>query len=174
MNAITGTVLGIMFATGSSACIAQDPVIPFGRIEHQAQLYARVDAPATEAAINHEAGTSSEPFSSSGFVLAPPMAPKPSRTLSPGFFVLNGLHLGVAILDIEMTQHCIADHHCREGNPLMPSSQAGQLGVVFALVGSGTFASYKLKKDERKLWILSPIIGIAAHTLGVATGIAHY
>jgi hypothetical protein len=56
----------------------------------------------------------------------------------------------------------------------MPSSQAGQLGVVFALVGSGTFASYKLKKDERKLWILSPIIGIAAHTLGVATGIAHY
>ncbi len=174
MNAITGTVLGIMFAAGSSVCIAQSTAIPFGRIEQQAQLYARVEAPPTGAAVNYEGGESSESSSSSGFVLPPSWAPKPARTLSPGFFVLNGLHLGVAILDIEMTQHCIADQHCREGNPLMPPSQAGRLGVTFAFVSFGTFASYKAKKNESKLWILSPIVGIATHTLGVATGIAHY
>jgi hypothetical protein len=80
----------------------------------------------------------------------------------------------MAVLDVELTQHCIANHHCVEGNPLMPSSHAGQLGINFALVGYGAFVSYKLKKQDRKLWVLSPTAGIAAHTLGVATGIAHW
>ena len=55
----------------------------------------------------------------------------------------------------------------------MPSSHAGQLGINFALVGYGAFVSYKLKKQERKLWVLSPTVGIVAHTVGVATGIAN-
>jgi hypothetical protein len=79
----------------------------------------------------------------------------------------------MAVFDVEMTQHCLADHHCVEGNPLMPTSQAGALGVSLALVGSGAFISYKLKKQETKLWMLSPVVGIAAHTIGVATGFAH-
>jgi len=58
---------------------------------------------------------------------------------------LNGLHLSVAIFDVEMTQHCIAVHHCREGNPLMPSSLAGELGVGFALVGYGAVVSYEFQ-----------------------------
>ncbi len=45
--------------------------------------------------------------------------------------LVNGLQLGMMIFDVEMTQHCIADHHCQEGNPLMPSSHAGQLAVGF-------------------------------------------
>jgi len=111
--------------------------------------------------------------SSSGFVFVPPRARSP-RTLSPGFFLLNGLHLGMAVFDVEMTQHCIADHHCVEGNPMMPSSQAGQLGMNFALVGYGAFISYELKKRDNKLWRLSPVVGISAHTVGVASGFAHY
>jgi hypothetical protein len=139
--------------------------------------------------------------SSAGFVFVP-LAAKAPRTLSPGFFMVHGLylgmavldvemtqhcianhhcvfflvhglHLGLAVLDVELTQHCIANHHCVEGNPLMPSSHAGQLGINFALVGYGAFVSYKLKKQDRKLWLLSPTVGIAAHSVGVATGIAH-
>jgi hypothetical protein len=72
-----------------------------------------------------------------------------------------------------MTQHCLADHHCVEANPLMPSSAGGQLGVDFATVGLGALASYRMKKDDSKLWVLSPAVGIVAHTLGVATGFAH-
>jgi hypothetical protein len=79
----------------------------------------------------------------------------------------------MAVFDVEMTQHCIANHHCVEGNPLMPSSHAGQLSVNFALVGYGTFISYRLKKQENKLWLLSPTVGIAAHTVGVASGFAN-
>jgi hypothetical protein len=79
----------------------------------------------------------------------------------------------MAVLDVEMTQHCIANHHCVEGNPLMPSSHAGQLGINFALADYGAFVSYKLKKQDRKLWVLAQTVGIAAHSVGVATGIAH-
>jgi len=92
--------------------------------------------------------------SSAGFVLVPPVA-KAHRTLSKGFFLLNGMHLGMAVFDVEMTQHCIANHHCVEGNPLMPSSQAGQLGVNFAAVGLGAFFSYKMKEQDNGMWVLS-------------------
>jgi len=40
--------------------------------------------------------------SSAGFVLAAQKSRFP-RTASTGFFVLNGLHLGMAIFDLEMT-----------------------------------------------------------------------
>jgi hypothetical protein len=128
--------------------------------------------PENEAAERRSYGILSGASPSAGFVLVRPEV-KPSRTLSTGFFVLNGLHLGMAIFDVEMTQHCIANHHCVEGNPLMPSSQAGQLSLNFVLVGSGTFVSYKLRKQESKMWMLSPLVGISAHAVGVATGFAH-
>jgi hypothetical protein len=86
---------------------------------------------------------------------------------------MNGLHLGMATFDVAMTQRCIADHHCQEGNPLMPSSLAGQLSIDFAYVGYGTFVSYRLKRHGSKLWWLSPTVGAAAHTVGVAIGFAH-
>lgn len=96
----------------------------------------------------------------------------PSRVADSKFFLLNGLHLGMAVFDVEMTQRCIASHRCHEANPLMPSSRAGQFSVNFALVGSGAWASYWLKK-HKKLWWLPPSTGIVAHSLGVATGFEH-
>jgi hypothetical protein len=86
---------------------------------------------------------------------------------------MNGLHLGMAAFDVAMTQRCIADHYCKEGNPLMPSSLAGQLSIDLAYVGYGTFVSYRLKRHGSKLWWLSPTVGVASHTVGVATGFAH-
>lgn len=96
-----------------------------------------------------------------------------SRTLDAHYFLLNSVHLELAILDIAMTRRCIDDHRCQEGNPLMPSSLGGQLGVGFALVGSGAVSSYLLKKHHSGFWWISPVMGIAAHSVGLASGIAH-
>ena len=172
MNAIQRTMLGLVIAMSGMACSAQDAKIPFMQIEKDAQLSASATVPASEAVISHSDGMFSSSSAPASFVFVPPTPTQP-RTLSKGFLLLNGLHLGMAIFDVEMTQHCIANHHCVEGNPLMPSSHAGQLGVNFAIVGYGTFMSYRLKKQERKLWMLSPIVGIAAHSIGVASGIAN-
>jgi hypothetical protein len=173
MKALQSTLLGLAVAMSGLMCQAQDTSIPFQEIQRDAQLSATSAVPASEAAIGRGYGTLSESSSSAGSVSLPPVVKAP-RTLSRGYFLLHGLHLGLAVLDVEMTQHCIANRHCVEGNPLMPSSHAGQLGINFALVSYGAFVSYKLKKQDRKLWVLSPTVGIAAHTVGVATGIAHW
>jgi hypothetical protein len=103
-----------------------------------------------------------------------PTATVRPRTFTGGFYLLNGMHLGMAVLDAEMTHRCITDHHCSEGNPLMPSSLAGQLSINFAFVGYSSFVSYRLKKHRANLWWLSPTVGIAAHTVGLASGLAHH
>ena len=72
--------------------------------------------PENEAAVGHAYGMLSGSSSSAGFVSVP-QTPKTPRTLSKGFFLVNGMHLGMAVFDVEMTQHCIANHHCIEGNP---------------------------------------------------------
>jgi hypothetical protein len=166
-------MLGLAMAMGCLACSAQDATIPIRQIERDAQFSARAAMPAGEAAIGRSYALSSGSSSSAGLVFVPP-APTAPRTLSRGFFLLNALHLGMATFDVVMTQHCIADHHCQEGNPMMPSSYAGQLGVGFALVSYGTVVSYELKKRGNKLWWVSPTVGAAAHAAGVTTGFAHY
>jgi hypothetical protein len=79
----------------------------------------------------------------------------------------------MAVFDVELTQHCIATHKCSEGNPLMPSSQAGALSVNLAIVGYGSYVSYRLKKHHSRMWMVSPVVSIAAHSVGVASGLAH-
>jgi hypothetical protein len=173
MNAVNGTMLCLAVAMGALACSAQDATIPIRQIERDAQLSWEPATPGSEAAVSHSNGIPSGSSSSAaGFVLAPP-AYKAPRTLSRGFFLMNGLHLGMAAFDVAMSQRCIADHQCREGNPLMPSSLAGQLSANFAYVGWGTFVSYRLKRHGSKLWWLSPTVGIASHAVGVASGFAH-
>lgn len=46
--------------------------------------------------------------------------------------------------------------------------------AAFDRVGYGAFVSYQLKKQDHKRWVLSETVGIAARTVGVATGIAHW
>jgi hypothetical protein len=172
MNAVNGTMLCLAVAMGALACSAQDAMIPIRQLEQDGQLSANLAAPGGEAAVSHSNGVPSRSSSAAGFVLAPPVHKAP-RTLSRGFFLMNGLHLGMAAFDVAMTQRCIADRHCQEGNPLMPSSLPGQLSVDFAYVGWGTFVSYRLKRHGSKLWWLSPTAGIVSHAVGVASGFAH-
>jgi hypothetical protein len=172
MNAAKARMLSLAMVLSGLACSAQDSIIPIRQMDKDARnltLSATATLPENESAVGHAYGMVSGSSSSAGFVFVPP-TPKAPRTISSGFLVLNGLHLGMAVFDVETTQHCIANHHCVEGNPLMPSSQAGQLTVALASVSSFTFISYRLKKRGNKMWRAAPIAGIAAHTVGVASG----
>jgi hypothetical protein len=170
MNTARSGMLSFVIGMSCMACAAQNAAIPFKQIERDAQLSARLNTPSgNDSGESRSFEMPAEISSSSGAAFARPVY-KRERTLSTSFFLMNGLHLGAAMLDVGMTQHCLADHHCREGNPMMPSSLSGQLSVDFGMVGFGTFISYKLKKQESKVWWLSPMMGIAAHAAGAASG----
>jgi hypothetical protein len=99
--------------------------------------------------------------------------PAKERVADKKFILMNGLALGMAVFDVEMTQSCIASHHCRETNPLMASSQAGQLGLNLGLVSGATLLSYHQKKNGSKTWWLPPVMGSVVHSFGVTTGLQH-
>jgi hypothetical protein len=109
--------------------------------------------------------------SSAGFKRVP--AGRSPRIFDARYFWLNGLHLTLAVSDIEMTQHCIDAHTCREANPLMPSSHAGKIGVNLGLVTYTAASSYWLRKHQSKAWWLGPTVGAAAHTVGLTSGLLH-
>lgn len=170
MNSIYGTALGLTLVMGGWTCTAQESLIPLEPLPQAPLKQTHLALPAE--GLPKTLATSVVPrFSSSAsFEPAHPVAP---RIADRKFLMLNGLHLGMAVFDVEMTQQCIARHKCREGNPLMPSSQAGQLAVDFAYVAYGTALSHWLRKHKSRLWWLPPTTGIVAHTVGVATGLAH-
>jgi hypothetical protein len=176
MNTRHGAMLGLAIAAGNLGCLAQQAAIPFEQLKHTPLLYASLATPDDKATVSlstssfSTAGAVGEPFAS-GVERMPPV--RVQRTASARYFLLNGFNFGMAALDVGMTQHCIANHQCREGNPLMPSSLAGQIGVDAALAGYGSCLSYKLKKRRSKMWWLAPTTGIVAHGVGAATGFAH-
>lgn len=171
MKAIHGTVLGLTIVLGGWACNAQVPMIPFNQIERDGQLTATLELPASVPSEGYSSSAAPALPLSGGFIRT--SALRTPRTVDSKFLLLNGLHLGLAMLDVGMTQHCLAAHTCREGNPMMPSSLAGQLSVDFALVGYGAFSSYRLKRHKSSFWWISPTVGATAHGVGVASGIAH-
>lgn len=89
------------------------------------------------------------------------------------FWLMNGLHLGMAMFDVAMTQQCISSHRCVEGNPMMPKSMAGQIGINLGVFGYSTFTSYRMKKHHSRRWWIAPTVGIASHSVGVASGFVH-
>jgi hypothetical protein len=110
--------------------------------------------------------------SSAGFKRVP--AGRSPKFFDARYFWLNSLHLSLAVSDIEMTQHCIDGHTCKEANPLMPSSQAGKIGVNLGLVTYTAASSYWFRKHKSRVWWLGPTVGVAAHTVGLASGLAHW
>lgn len=160
----------LLFAAGGVVCPAQSAAVPFKQIERETIVSSRLNVPSGESAMN---GPIAEYLSASASSSSAYMRPtyKRERTLDTKFFLVNGLHLGLAALDIGLTQHCIAEHRCREGNPLMPSSLGGQLALDAAFVSSSTFISFRLKKQNSKQWWFSPAVGIGAHTAGAVTGL---
>jgi hypothetical protein len=171
MKTVKYTVLGLVIAMGGWSCLAQDASISSAQFPEAPQLQPHV----TIISELSPGGFSSSaapavPFAAS---FEPVHSAAPSRIVDGKFLLINSLHLGMAIFDVELTQQCIASHRCREGNPLMPSSQAGQLSIDFAFVAYGTGISYWLKKHKSRVWWLPPASGVVSHTVGAATGLAH-
>jgi hypothetical protein len=169
MSTPLGAALGLALALGGWSCAAQ-------QVSNSPDLIPQ--APQPQLALTAEGspiGVSSRmmPGFSSGAVFSPSRPAVNPRIVDGTFLMVNGLHLGMAILDEELTQRCIGSHQCRESNPLMPSSQAGQLTVDLALVSYGAGLSYWLKKHKSRRWWFPPASGIAAHTAGAATGMLH-
>lgn len=147
---------------------AQSSSIPFADIQHesQQQQLAMVAATATR-------GYSSSAAPSLGVAVIRPVPPRNPRVLDRKFMLLSSVHLGMALADVGLTQHCLAEHQCSEANPLMPSSRAGQLSIGLGGFAYATAASYWLKKHRSRLWWTPPAAGVATHIVGVASGIAH-
>lgn len=176
--------LGFSIAIGSVLSYAQSDPVPTAQIQHDRQPAADLIFPAADlspasgsfSAASFSAASSlpAAPGSASsltGFRRAP--AATGPATLDARYFWLNGLHLSLAVADITMTQHCIDAHTCREGNPLMPSSEAGKYGLSLGLVAYTAATSYWFKKHRSKAWWAGPTVGIAAHTVGLASGWMH-
>lgn len=178
--------VGMALLMGGWACSAQQAPVAFAQIQRDVQLSGKLTAPVADASIILSSGpasansasaapsvftSSAAPSAAAGFVRAP--VAKASRTLDARYFLLNSMDLGMAGLDMALTRHCIADHHCGEGNPLMPSSLAGQLSVGIAFVGYDSVSSYWLKKHQSHLWWVPPFVGTAAHGVGALTGFVH-
>ncbi len=180
MKTLSKTLASLMMIATGAMCAAQSATIPFRQIERGAAPQRNLLVAATANVSSSEApvvGLVAEYSaalvpSSSAYVLRPTY--QKDRVLDKKFFLVNGLHLGLAALDIGLTQHCIAAHRCREGNPHMPSSLSGQLAVDAALVTSSTFISFHLKKQNSKMWWFSPTIGIGAHAAGAASGFMNF
>lgn len=93
-----------------------------------------------------------------------------AQTVDKKFIALNGGYLAAGIIDSELTQSCIHDGTCHEGNPYMPKSQLGQIGVAVGMTAISTGISYYLRKNHVKVWWLPTAVGYAAHGYGIYTG----
>ena len=176
MRMAHGTILGLAIAMGGWPGNAQVATIPSNPIARVGQLTASNAVPVNQPAGNFFSSSlpsgvvPPEHLSTAaiGLVRVPPVIFP--RTLDSKYFLLNGMHLTMAMLDVVMTQRLIATGHYVEGNPLMPSSRGAQLGVDFALVGYGSFVSYKMKKQGSGQWWITPMIGVTTHSIGVGIG----
>ncbi|MFZ0395929.1 MAG: hypothetical protein WBX09_03040 [Terracidiphilus sp.] len=147
------------------------PLIPFDKIEQNSQPQLRRASDLVASTTSE--GSSSSAIPASAIVTTPRTQSIEPPVMDRQFFLLNGIHLGMGLLDIGMTQRCVASHQCKEGNPLMPSSMAGQLGVTVGLFAYSAGGSYYLKKHRARAWWIPPISGMATHAVGVASGLAH-
>jgi hypothetical protein len=166
MNAVNRAALVLSIVIGVAPAYSQETSVPFTKIQRDAEVRALRAANDPGSAL--VPGTSSSTLPSDGLLPAPPVAPTRPRILDRSYLLLNGVHLAMALVDVEMTQHCMAEHKCREGNPIMPSSQAGQISVSLGFVTYTAVVGYWMKKHNMRIWWMAPTVGIAAHTAGAA------
>jgi len=173
MRAARCTILGLAITLSGWACNAQVATIPSSPIARNGQLSASNTVPLNQPPGNLFSSSlptgvvPAEHLSASavGLIRVPPVIFP--RTLDAKYFLVNGMHLTMAMADVVVTQRLIATGQYKEGNPLMPSSRGAQLGVDFALVGYGSYVSYKMKKQGYGSWWITPMIGVTTHSFGV-------
>lgn len=165
-----GMALALALVAGGLASQAQTPQIPFDKLQRESQ-------PQLPRSSDLVAAADAAGFSSSAIPAAAVVPTRRTPAIVPPvvdhkFLLLNGLHLGMALFDVGMTERCISNHQCKEGNPMMPSSLGGQLGVSLGGFAYTAGASYYLKKHHSKSWWLPSLTGTIAHSVGVGSGLA--
>jgi hypothetical protein len=126
----------------------------------------------TTTARNLSIAEAEKPSPSTDFFATAPSS-QPERTADSEFLLLNTVHLGMAVFDVEMSERCISNHRCREINPLMSSSHAAQLSLNLTYIAASAGISYRLKEGGSKLWRIPPITGAMIHSVGIVTGFQH-
>jgi hypothetical protein len=182
-NSAVLMTVGYPLATADLPQYSQRAPVPFAQIQRDVKMSMRARTDSHLARLtfsgdlsgpNALASSSPEPSapasSSAGFTRTP--AVRGSGTFDAKYVWLNGLQFGLSFADIETTQHCVDEHTCREGNPLMPSSPAGKLSVSLGIAAFTAVASYRLKKQRSKGWWIAPAVSIAGHAVGLASGLA--
>lgn len=180
MGKSIGLVLATAILTGACTGIAQEAPGQFQPLGEVAQL---VPGPMETGRTPSTAASSPVLFALSPSISSPAaefsgrnsfaISGAQSRRIGAAYFLLNGLNLGMATLDLTLSQRCIAENHCREANPLMPPTFAGRISVVAAVVSLGAFASRRLKRQGTGSWWVPPTAGIIAHSAGAASGLVH-
>jgi len=173
MNITRYLILGYIFIWQALACPGQESSASLQILPDSSDANISAHLETIEGSVTEQSAIKFHPNAFPSATNIPSIYLHHVRTVDANYLLLNGMHLGLAIWDVEMTQHCIAGKNCREANPLMPSSQIGQLSLNLALIAYGFGISYWLKKHNSKTWRFVPLAGIAAHSVGIATGFEH-
>lgn len=80
----------------------------------------------------------------------------------PSMLAFEALLVGATAVDIEGTQHCEADHQCRELNPILGTSRAQQYGIAMPLSALGIIAAAKARQHGHGNWAAFALWGASA------------
>ncbi len=81
-------------------------------------------------------------------VSVPTLAQPKRRVLDKKFWLAVGTVVALTVADVELTQHCIHNRTCREGNPLLGQSRGRAYAVNTAILVPMAIVSYHLKKGQ--------------------------
>ncbi|HEY1987405.1 MAG TPA: hypothetical protein VGG85_18470 [Terracidiphilus sp.] len=163
----------VLLAMGACICPAQGQLVIFAEIEREAASRP------TSWALPVDAASAGDSWAPAGFAAqVAGLSFKPSgaspKPMDAQYFLLNGAHLTMAVLDAGMTRHCIQAHRCVEGNPIMPTGFSAQLTIDLSLVSFGSVTSYRMKKQRFRAWWIAPAAGAVAHAAGAVSGLWRY
>jgi hypothetical protein len=86
------------------------------------------------------------------------------------YWILTAITLGVTVVDVELTQHCLANGLCREGNPLLPSNRGKVYAIQLPLAIGVSYIGHRWHKDGFKYWWVPQAAVIAGHGVGIGFG----
>ena len=87
------------------------------------------------------------------------------------FWILTAANYASTVADIELTQNCLHNNVCREGNPLMPSDRKKAYPIQLGISTAFNIISYKLMKSGNKHWYLPQVAIVSAHGVGITFGL---
>ena len=87
------------------------------------------------------------------------------------FWILTAASYASAVADVELTQACLRNGACQEGNPLLPSDRKKLYAIQMGLSTLTSIISYRWMKDDSKYWYVPQVAIIGAHGVGITFGL---